>query len=119
MPTLRFVVEGAPISVNKLYATFRGRRILSRSGKSYKSAVGWLASQVMRTTGFDLVQKNDVWVQIDFYFATKRGDIDNGVKAILDGMKGVVYTDDGQVQKLVVYKFKDAENPRTEIQVAH
>lgn len=38
-------------------------------------------------------------------FCPKKPDVDNGAKAILDAMNGIVYEDDAQVAGLVVQKF--------------
>jgi crossover junction endodeoxyribonuclease RusA len=43
-------------------------------------------------------------VQIGYYFRGGSLDVDNILKAILDGMKDVVYTDDNLVTDLVVSK---------------
>ena len=38
-------------------------------------------------------------------FCPKKPDVDNGAKAILDAMNGIVYEDDAQVAGLIVQKF--------------
>lgn len=43
-------------------------------------------------------------MQIGYYFRGGSLDVDNILKAILDGMKDVVYTDDNLVTDLVVRK---------------
>ena len=44
------------------------------------------------------------WVEITFFYDTRAGDVDNIAKPILDGLKGVVLADDGQVMDIVVSK---------------
>ena len=60
----------------------------------------------------------DVVMKISFYFPDKRKrDIDNYNKIILDSFSWVVYDDDKQIQKLILEKFYDKENPRIIIEV--
>ena len=49
--------------------------------------------------------------------ARNYGDVDNHLKAIFDGMNQIVFADDSQIVKCVVEKFKDANQPRTEIEI--
>ena len=43
-------------------------------------------------------------------FATTKPDVDNILKAILDGLNGVAYNDDKQVIKLSIEKFYDDDD---------
>lgn len=45
------------------------------------------------------------------------GDVDNHLKALLDGLNKIVFEDDSQICKCLVEKFKDKANPRTEIEL--
>lgn len=58
-------------------------------------------------------------VHITIYLAAKqKGDIDNFPKCVLDGMvKAEVIDSDAKVTVLVLKKFRDPGNPRTEIKV--
>lgn len=56
------------------------------------------------TTGIDLVK-------------TTRPDLDNLEKAILDGLKGVLFRDDGQVWKVTKEKWETDGQARTEVSV--
>ena len=49
----------------------------------------------------------------------KKPDLDNLVKAILDGLNGIIYRDDGQVQKCEAEKYyhEIGGAPRTEIEI--
>lgn len=47
---------------------------------------------------------------------TKKPDIDNIVKAALDGLNGVAFTDDSQVVELKAFKFYSPQ-PRVEVMV--
>lgn len=57
-----------------------------------------------------------VKVEIDFYGG--RGDIDNLAKTVLDGMqKAGVFSNDSQVQQLMLRKFKPDPGPVTEVHI--
>ena len=45
------------------------------------------------------------------------GDVDNHLKAIFDGMNGIVFADDSQITRCVVEKFTDKNQPRAEIEI--
>ena len=127
-----FTVEGSPISINKLYFN-RGRRarILSPEGERFKHVFGLIAKSARNGAGLKDVITTPLSVVLRFFFKTKAGDVDNCVKASLDALKGVIWKDDVQVGdngekqkvdsgirfRLVAEKWKDAKNPRTEIEI--
>lgn len=45
------------------------------------------------------------------------GDVDNHLKAIFDGLNQIAIEDDAQIVRCIVEKFKDAGNPRTEVEL--
>lgn len=45
------------------------------------------------------------------------GDVDNHLKAIFDGLSGIVFEDDSQICRCTVEKFTDKENPRAVIEI--
>lgn len=45
------------------------------------------------------------------------GDVDNLLKGVFDGMNQIVFADDAQIVRCLVEKFKDADNPRAEIEI--
>lgn len=47
---------------------------------------------------------------------TKKPDLDNAVKSILDGLNGIAYYDDKQIVKIVTAKLY-SENPKTDIEI--
>lgn len=101
-----------PLSVNRLYTTARGRRILTGTGRVNKEALAWEA----RTQYRGLPLKGDLSVSVDVYWPTKRNhDIDNPVKSLLDSMSGILYEDDQQITELHLKKSYDKANPRVEL----
>jgi crossover junction endodeoxyribonuclease RusA len=90
-----------PPSVNKYWRTFQGRMIISAEGRSYRKAV---ADQVLIQRG----AKNytgELCVQIEAFRPDKRRrDLDNLLKAVLDGCTHAgVWEDDSNIVDLRIY----------------
>ena len=84
-----------PISLNKLYRQFRGRTIISKEGRDFKSVVSFLVKGVDPSDLLgEFTDVKGLSVEINFYsnkFYTKDGkirkrylDADNLLKVILD-----------------------------------
>jgi hypothetical protein len=56
-------------------------------------------------------------VSIGFYFKTKRRDLDNRNKVVLDALTGIAYDDDSQINALHLFRRYDPKRPRIEISV--
>ena len=46
------------------------------------------------------------------------GDVDNHLKALFDGLSGIVFEDDAQIVRCIVEKFTDKARPRAEIEIS-
>lgn len=101
-----------PPSLNHLYATYRGNRILSERGKGFKKDVLALCLQG-RLKPLD----GDVRVTFTAYRPKKQGDLDNVIKIIQDSLKGSAWHDDKQVVEIHAYRKDDKDNPRVEIEI--
>jgi len=101
-----------PPSVNHLYASVNGRKVLSRQGREYKATAGAIAvrSGIAKLAG-------PVAVKVDVYRPRRAGDLDNSLKAILDSLKGIAWNDDKQVKKIIAEQFDDKVEPRAEIEI--
>lgn len=102
-----------PPSLNHLYATYRGNRILSVRGKEFKNEVLALCLQ-KRLRPVD----GDVMVTFTAYRPKKQGDLDNLIKIIQDSLKGSAWHDDKQVVEIHAYRRDDKLNPRVEIEIS-
>jgi Holliday junction resolvase RusA-like endonuclease len=98
-----------PPSVNGMYATFQGRRILSKAGREYKKTVQGIP--VTQTFGGDVV------LTVNIYRPKRIGDLDNRLKAIQDSLTGLWYADDKQIVEIHAYRWDDKENPRAEVTI--
>jgi len=110
---IRITVPLVPPSVNH-YAkhTRSGRHYVTSEAKSFKEAVAIFA-------GGQTLTASRYSVSISVYLGKgQRGDIDNFLKCVLDGMvEARVIHSDSAVTRLTVEKFRDEKNPRTEITV--
>lgn len=105
-------MRGNPVSVNRLYAQYGGKKFLTKEGREIKEYYGWQVRQQYRGEPID----GDVDVDLTFFFKTKRRrDGDNVVKVVFDALSKVVINDDDQITDHHVHKRHDAENPRVEI----
>lgn len=92
-----------PPSVNHLYATVNGRRVLTKQGREYHQAVALvcLAERVPCITG-------SVLLRIDAYPPDmRRRDISNIIKVVEDGLtEGKAWLDDCQIDRLEVNRMQ-------------
>lgn len=101
-----------PPSLNKLYATVSGRRVLSARGHRYKELAAALATRAgVRPVG------GPVRLTLKVYRPRKCGDLDNTLKVLLDSITGVGWEDDRQVEHIHAYRFEDKANPRVEVEI--
>ena len=116
-----------PISLNKLYRQFRGRTIISKEGREFKSLVSFLVSKIDSTALMgQFTETEGLKVSIRFYsdkFYTKDGrirkrylDADNLLKVVLDVVFKEIGIDDSYITKLVISK-KPGIYDRTVIEI--
>jgi Holliday junction resolvase RusA-like endonuclease len=112
------VLKGEPKSTGSIYKiTCRGRfgtYYVSKAGKDVKSSY----IKQVKSQWKGRLLPDPLEVQIKLYFGTKRkSDWDNFHKLSMDALTGLVWEDDSQIQKALVEKYYDKENPRIEIKV--
>ena len=78
---------------------------------SYSEGLGWIAKEKFKTASIV-----DIHMIIDFYIKNMSRDIDNMLKAVLDGLINIVYIDDRQVKQILVNKYK-SDKDRVEIEI--
>lgn len=85
---------------------------MSKDGKDCKEGYQW----EMKSQYKGGLIKEPISVIIEHYFKDKRNhDVDNFSKLVLDAGTGIVWEDDKQIQELVLRKFIDTKNSRTEM----
>ena len=86
-----------PPSINHQYATVNGRRLLSATGRSYKSLVSEhvmvaLSQAACRDTLLRSLQKSELILSIWFFFTSRlRRDVDGGLKIAQDALPRARY----------------------------
>lgn len=100
-----FSVPVLPMSLNNAYYNLgNGGRRLNDKGKMYKATIGWSAKEAMRDRPFF---KNPIFIHFEFYYPDNRlRDLDNAIKLTLDSLKGICFTDDSEVTKIIAEKKK-------------
>ena len=90
-----FIVDQVPVSISGS----------ERSRDRWQESV---RNSARMAIGADCWATDQPIVVTIFYFpdGQMRGDVDNIVSHILDAMKGTIYVDDNQVERLVIQKFE-------------
>ena len=90
-----------PPSVNTYWRTFRGRMIISKAGRDYRTAV---AEQVVMQAAPKFGERSIRVVMEAYRPDNRRRDLDNLLKAALDSMCSAgVFDDDSQIVDLRIY----------------
>lgn len=133
-----FTVPGPPRGKGRPRAFKRGNHIAMYTDDktaAYENLVALACQEAMK--GGPMMD-GAIFVRIDAYFAvpksaskkakqdmllncvlpTKKPDLDNVGKAVLDGLNGIAFADDAQVCGLNIYKVYD-EHPRLEVTLLH
>jgi len=116
---IRVIVPGRPVPKGRPRLGVRDRKAFvytPERTKAYEETVGWHARAAVQGDALEC----PVAVVIDLYlYGKQRIDVDNCAKSILDGMNGIVYADDNQVEDLRVRKLrvKNRKRERVEIEI--
>jgi Holliday junction resolvase RusA-like endonuclease len=115
-----FSIAGIPPSKSNAYRIIT---LKSRTKRQHASLAKTKATRDYERS-FDLQIPNSARINImdafvfgiTIYFPSRRADLDNALKAILDCLqKGKVIQNDRQCQEIHAYRAIDKENPRIEI----
>lgn len=110
-----------PPSINHQYATVNGRRLLSSSGRAYKTQVGqqvWLAlaRSPARALLVDRLHSKPLALSIRFFFTSAlRRDVDGGLKIAQDALCEGLGLNDNRIIETHLYKQVDRTRPRIEV----
>lgn len=132
---VRFQIPGEPkgkarprVFTNK--QTGRSQAITPKDSMSYENLVKWIYTSAMEPTKFEgeiearivamygipksMTKRNRQLIEEGKLHPTKKPDLDNIAKIVLDALNGIAYKDDSQVVKLTVEKHY-SDNPRVEV----
>lgn len=138
--SISFVIPGTPVAKGRpKFSTAGGfaRAYTPAKTANYEGMVSMLASQAMREAGIDKPLDGPVSVAVHVFVGvpasyskkrrtdalngmiapTKRPDLDNIAKAILDGINGVAVVDDSQIVGIIAGK-AFSETPRVDVTVS-
>src|SRR5262249_44249317 len=113
-----------PPSINHQYATVNGRRVLSSTGRTYKTYVGqqvWLAlaQSPARCSLQERFQSGPLALCIRFFFASAlRRDLDGGLKIAQDAICEGLGLNDNRISETHLYKQVDKSDPRIEVSLS-
>lgn len=113
-----------PPSVNHQYATVNGRRLLSSTGRAYKTHVGqqvWvlLAQSPYAPSFRERVHASPLALSIRFFFTTAlRRDLDGGLKIAQDAICEGLGVNDNRIMETHLYKHVDKTAPRIEVSLS-
>ena len=122
---ISFVVPGNPVSKQRPRFGSDGSVHTPVETRQYEAHVrffGLKARQEAQVSGY--LGRPGVWPMdrqyeliVSIHKRNKNGDLDNKVKAIMDGLNRTLYEDDGQVTRLVAESFEDRDDPRAVVTV--
>ena len=111
-----FRLDGKPHGKERPRLGKAGNVYTPTATKAYERSIGW-AARMARPPGWDRAAVFEVSL-VCFFPDNRRRDIDNVLKSVLDGMKGIAYWDDEQVYAATVRRGEtDRARPRVEVVV--
>ncbi|KAF1084944.1 Endodeoxyribonuclease RusA [Sporotomaculum syntrophicum] len=90
-----FVIPGRPVPKQRPRLGKQGQIYTPKETKAYEQTVGRAGRQV-----FKKPYNGPVSLQVKVYLTAPRGDLDNYIKSIQDGLNQVAWRDDRQVIRL-------------------
>jgi Holliday junction resolvase RusA-like endonuclease len=91
-----FTVPGRPVPKQRPRLGRNGNIYTPKNCLEYEKAVGWAARRLFKTP-----LDGPVELHVRLYLNSKGGDLDNYIKAICDGLNGVAWLDDSQVERIM------------------
>lgn len=114
MTEQKIIVPGNPVSVNRAYRAAASGVYMDGKAKAWKEMVGWQAKSQWRGP----MAPGRLRVRLDLFFkGNQRRDLDNTAKLILDGLEGIVYGDDRNIDELILIRRRDDVKPCVEITI--
>ena len=99
-----------PPSANRYWRIYNNRIVVTDEARAYKQEIGLLLRRVHALT-------KDVSVNFTVFRPSRRGDLDNYNKVMLDALQGLAYVNDNQIIEIHSFRDDDKNNPRVEFLV--
>jgi crossover junction endodeoxyribonuclease RusA len=104
-----------PPSLNNAYATYQGRRILSKEGRAYKAQAALLIRRAAADQGFIVPAATPLGLAFRFWFARNNRDGSNTPKLLEDALAEALGFNDVWVWRSAWTKAIDKDNPRCDV----
>lgn len=104
-----------PPSANAYWRVVKGRPIVSREARAYKTKVALLARKELGPMAEP--KRGPLHITVSVYRPRKVGDLDNTLKVLLDSLRGIAFLDDSQIIAIDARRADDAANPRAVVTV--
>lgn len=112
---LKFTVPGQPVPFQRAGANGKVRYTPKRY-RVYKQLVGLVAQGAKARAKWPMDARYSLHLIAHFGDKIRR-DVDNVAKSLMDGLNGIAYADDHQVDELSAKKILGATDPRLEVVV--
>lgn len=108
-----------PPSLNNLYPTVRGRRVLSEEGRQYHHDAEWIIVDAARKAAWRTRPGQRYRLELVLYWSDlRRRDLSNTIKIVEDSTAAALGFDDTRIDELVVRRGPvDKERPRCELRI--
>lgn len=121
MTTVNFSIPGPPIGKGRPRFAGSGRPpVTPKKTREYEKQIGY-CGLAARPSGWDPARWYALTIDIHFPHFTRayqQPDDDNVLKAIKDGLEGVLWKNDKRVKGSVRDIYLESENPRVDVTVA-
>lgn len=113
---MKITIPGRPVPAVRMTQRSKYKNEQAQRYLAYKEQIGWTA----KAANVERLQDYNIHVEaVAYLFRGKEPDCDNLAKSFLDGLNGIAYDDDRQVQKLTIEKRQVSrkEEERAEIEI--
>jgi len=98
-----FTVPGRPRGKERPRMGRNGKFYTPRTTREYEETVAWFA----KTAYKEEPTKDPVRLDLTIRSSKSRADISNILKSIEDGMNGIIYVDDKQIEEIHISRIKE------------
>jgi crossover junction endodeoxyribonuclease RusA len=87
-----------PPSANRYWRNVNGRMVKSAEARAYRDEAGYACLLQMYGKSRGRPLTGHIKAELDFYFPSERGDLDNRIKVVLDALQGLAFENDSQIR---------------------
>lgn len=113
---MEFTIPGPPVPKGRPRFA-NGRAFTPIKTSEYEKFVAAMAYAAVETFDWAPIPGAMFHLDLEVYRAAKRGDLDNFIKSVSDGMNGIVFRDDQNIRRITAVMNDDKQNPRVVVRV--